>query len=368
MTTDATLTVRSPAELIAAVPYLLGFHPHDSLTVVAVRDRQVVFVGRHDLLDPDTPEDAAEVEARHVATIVARQEADGATVVGHGTAERVTPAALRLGAALDRLGIPVLDVLRVTDGRYWSYLCEEPSCCPPEGLPVDAASSVVAAFATYAGQVALPDRETLAAQVDPVTGPERDALRAATEAARERLTALLCDAVPAPLDRADGDPAGELEAMAFGRALRRAGRAAVRSAFRRHRDGGRLSDTEVAWLGVLLGHLPVRDFAWERVSDDEWQVDLWADVVRRVEPEHLPAPACLLAFAAWRCGQGALAVVAVERARSQAPDYSMAALLDEVLRYALPPSTVDGWPARDRPAPSPRPTRATAAGRRRRDR
>ena len=37
-------------------------------------------------------------------------------------------------------------------------------------------------------------------------------------------------------------------------------------------------------------------------------------MLRRVEPAYVPAPACLLAFAAWRAGQGALARVAVDRA------------------------------------------------------
>ncbi len=357
MTADATLTVRSPADLIAAVPYLLGFHPQDSLTVVAVRDHRVVFAARHDLPDPGTPEDAAEAEARHVAVVVARQDVQGATVIGHGTADRVTPAVLRLSAALQGLGIAVLDVLRVTDGRFWSYLCDDPSCCPPEGLPCDSASTAVAAAATYAGQVALPDRETLAAQLAPVTGAAGEDMRAATRLAEQRLANLLAADSPAGVRVDDPGPAAEArppaaqseptgpDAVAFGRRVRRAGRSAVRSAFRRHRDGGRLSDAEVAWLGVLLGHLSVRDYAWERIGAEEWQVALWTDVLRRVQAVHVPPVACLLAFAAWRSGQGALAALAVDRARSQDPDYSMAALLDDVLRYALPPSTVDDWPA-----------------------
>jgi hypothetical protein len=364
MTADATLTVRSPADLIAAVPYLLGFHPQDSLTVVAVRDRRVVFAARHDLPDPGTPTDAVEAEARHVAVVVARQDVQGATVIGHGTADRVTPAVLRLGAALQGLGITVLDVLRVTDGRFWSYLCDDLSCCPPEGLPCNSASTAVAAAATYAGQVALPDRETLAALLAPVTGAAREGMRAATDAAEQRLANLLAADPPVGLPVADpARPAAEAgahpaadagsDAVAFGRRVRRAGRSAVRSAFRRHRDGDRLSDAEVAWLGVLLGHLPVRDYAWERIGTQEWQVALWTDVLRRVQPVHVPPVACLLAFAAWRSGQGALAAVAVDRARSQDPGYSMAALLDDVLRYALPPSTVDDWPAGPRPPGEP---------------
>jgi hypothetical protein len=328
MTADTTLSVRSPADLIAAVPYLLGFHPTDSLTVVAMQGSRVVFAARHDLPEPGTPEVKARAEALHLAAVVARQAVDGATVIGHGAADRVTPAVLRLGDALDDLRVPILDALRVTDGRYWSYMCDEPGCCPPEGVPCDPATSAIAAAATYAGQVAFPDRESLAAQLGSVDGPVRVAMAAATERAEQRRTELITG----------------VDEVAASRAVRRAGRAAVRDACRRRREGSRLGDDDVAWLGVLLTHLPVRDYAWERTDGADWQVSLWTDVLRRVPPGYVPAPACLLAFAAWRAGQGALASVAVARALEADPAYSMAVLLDEVLRYALPPSAVDDWP------------------------
>ncbi len=346
----ATLSVRSPADLIAAIPYLLGFHPAGSLVIVGMRDARIVFAARYDLPAPDEPPERAAGGARHVAAVVSRQGVDAATLVGYGPAAHVTPHLPRLAGVLRAAGVTVLDELRVTDGRYWSYTCQDPSCCPPEGTACHPAASVVAAAATFAGQVALPDRATLVAQLAPVDGADRAAMRRAMRRADEHLVALL--RMVAPSDVVDG------------RVLRRAGAAAVRAAMRRHRDGGRLTDDETAWLGVLLRHLLVRDFAWERIGDDDWHVRLWTDVVRRVEPEYLPAPASLLAFAAWRAGQGALAAVALGRAREQDPDYPMAVLLDEVLRHGLPPSRLDGWPGTDRPGRRPR----RGSGRRRRRR
>ncbi|MFD0787811.1 DUF4192 family protein, partial [Micromonospora azadirachtae] len=61
------LAVRSPADLLAAVPYLLGFHPADSVVVVAMRGRRVVFAARADL--PDPAEDPVG-PARHLANVV----------------------------------------------------------------------------------------------------------------------------------------------------------------------------------------------------------------------------------------------------------------------------------------------------------
>ncbi|MEU6072645.1 DUF4192 domain-containing protein [Micromonospora sp. NPDC047074] len=325
------LAVRSPADLIAAVPYLLGFHPTHSVVVVAMRGRQITFAARADLPDLTDPRDPA----GHLAGVVARQDAEIATVLGYGPAHLVTPAVDAVRAALGTAGLAVLDALRVTDGRYWSYLCVEPECCPPDGKPYDVAASEVSAAAVFAGQVALPDRAALVAQVAPVTGPARSAVREATARAERRLAALL-DQVPA------ADPGGE-------RPICSAGAAALRAARRRHRRAQVLTDDEVAWLSVLLTREPVRDHAWARTDGRDADIALWTDVLRRAEPELIAAPAALLAFAAWRAGQGALAAVALERALAEHPGHSLALLLDDLLRRGVPPGELDGWPAVGRP-------------------
>jgi hypothetical protein len=333
MTSASSLKISSPAELLAAVPYLLGFHPSDSVTVVAFRGGRVHFAGRHDLPPPDGDSDDARAAAAHLAAVVAREAADGAVVIGYGAPAGVTPAVLRTAEALRRVDVPTFDVLRVTGGRFWSYLCDGDDGCPDEGWPCPPEHSAIAAAATYAGHVALPDRNALVAQVAPVGGAERAALAVATARARERLSGLV--------DPGRGE-AGQV------RLLHRAGRAAVRDAERRYRSGGRLSDDEVAWLGLLLADVPVRDYAWERIGLDPWQLTLWTDVVRRVEPAYVPAPAALLSFAAWRAGAGALAWAAVERSLAQDPAYGMARTLREILTYAVSPAMVDGWPDVDR--------------------
>lgn len=369
-TEPARLSVRSPADMVAAVPYLLGFHPADSVVVVAIRGRRVVFVARGDLPAPGADPGPA---ARHLAQVVARQDADAATVVGYGPAARVTSVVDAIGDALTAIGVVVLDALRVTEGRWFSYLCAEPSCCPAEGRPYDPAASQVSAAAVFAGQVALPDRAALAAQVSPLDGPVRLAMRRATGRARLRLAALTgrsstLSGSPMGGATADGsEPGGLSPVPADGpgsagqspvadggpgsggepRAVRTAGTAAVRAAFRRQRRGERLDDDEMAWLTVLLAHVPVRDHAWSRTDGRDEDISLWTDVLRRAEPDLIAAPGCLLAFAAWRSGHGALAAVALERVLSAHPGYSLAVLLDEALRRGLAPSALDGWPGPD---------------------
>ncbi|MEV4627632.1 DUF4192 domain-containing protein [Micromonospora sp. NPDC049523] len=327
------LTVRSTADLISAVPYLLGFHPADSLVLLAMRDTRIVFVARGDLPDPGSPE--LRQAAEYLAAVIRRQGAHAVTIIGYGPAQRVTPAVDEMETAVQRVGLMIFDALRVTDGRYWSYRCDEPRCCPPEGTPFDPATSAVAAAAIFAGHVALPDRAALTGQVAPVEGAARELMSRATVRARERLLALLA-AAP------DTDPTG----MA---AIRTAGTSAVRLTEDRYRAGGTLSDDELAWLTVLLTHLDVRDHAWERIGAQDWEVALWGDVLRRAEPGLAAAPGGLLAFAAWRVGNGALASAAVERALADDPGYSMAQLMGDVLDGGLPPSALDeSWasPAR----------------------
>ncbi|HYN98030.1 MAG TPA: DUF4192 domain-containing protein, partial [Pilimelia sp.] len=166
----ARLTVRDPADLLAAVPYVLGFHPRDSLVVVAVRERRVTFAVRADLPAPAAAPVELAAAARGIATTVAGQGATGATVIGYGEPERLAPVVAPVRTELERRGVPVLEALRATAGRFWSYLCEDPACCPAGGTAYDLAASPVTAAATYAGQVALPDRAALAALVAPVGG------------------------------------------------------------------------------------------------------------------------------------------------------------------------------------------------------
>jgi hypothetical protein len=264
----------------------------------------------------------AREQAARKAEIVVRQDADRAIVIGYGEPARVTPAVLRATEALRRRDFPVIDELRVTGGRYWSYGCKDLDCCPAEGTPCRPEETAVAARATYEGEVALPDRDTFVAQLAPVQGDDRVAVAAATERAEARLTGLH-----------SGDDTS--------RAVRRAGRTAVRDAERRYRSGHRLTDDEVAWLGVLLVDMQVRDYAWERSGLAGWWLRLWTDVLRRVQPRYVPAPGGLLAFTAWRQGQGALAAAAVDRALDADPGYSMALLIGQVLDEGVPPALLD---------------------------
>jgi hypothetical protein len=203
--TGSRIRLRSCADLLAGVPYLLGFHPTDSIVAVALRRGVIAFAARGDLPGPALP--AGAVAARFVALLV-RERADAVLLIGYGAAARVTAAVDALRDALGGTRLQVVDALRVEDGRYWSYVCADPSCCPPSGTPFDATTAPAAAAAVFAGQVALADRAAVVRQIAPVTGPARMAMEAATRRAEQRLRLLLDSPAPAAPEPGGGEPGG----------------------------------------------------------------------------------------------------------------------------------------------------------------
>jgi hypothetical protein len=313
MTPDTTIAVRKPADLVDATPYVIGFHPTESLVVLGISGNRVFFGARYDLPPPDG-DDIVQLGA-----VIAAQRARCVAVLAYGPPATVDPVIRRALEVLDAFRVRVLEAIRVHDGLWWSYFCSDSGCCPAEGTPFDTATSVIAAEATYRGQVALPSRQALVTQIAPVDGEARASMAAATERARSTIDSLLTD-----------DQHGS-------RAVRRAGRLAVREAEKRYRSGRALLDDEIAWLGVLLLNPDVHEYTLGRLGDEEWRLALWTDVLRRVEPAYVPAAGCVLSYLAWRAGQGALARVAVDRALHADPQHPMAGLLDEVLGLGIGP-------------------------------
>src|SRR5690349_21751200 len=216
-------SLRSLDDLLAVVPYLLGFHPTECALLLGTRDSRIAFQLRADL--PQAAE-AGRFAARN-ADVVVRQRATAAVLLGYGPGPTVTPVVDALRAALASRGVEVLDALRVDRGRYWSYLCTEPRCCPAEGRRFDPASHPLAVEAVVAGRVALPSRRAPAERLAPIEGPARAAMTAATNRAGERLVRLLSSTSVDP-----------------GSGARAAGTDAVDRALARHRAGDRLTDDE----------------------------------------------------------------------------------------------------------------------------
>jgi Domain of unknown function (DUF4192) len=321
------LRAGTPDAVLAVVPHLLGFYPSHSLVVLGLgEENRVMVTFRYDLPEPDDYELAADI-ADHAEYVLDRERISAAVLVGYGADDLVVPVITTTGTRLVEAGIRLHEVLRADAGRYWSMLCNDVACCPAEGRPYDPGSHPAAATMAEAGLTAHPDREALARTLQRPAGTS-DLILRATSLAQLRLAELV------RMGEADGDRDPQLRVV-------RVGRKAVQQAIRRYRSGGSITRADqLAWLAVLLADLRVRDDAWARMdpAHHDQHCLLWTDVIRGAAHDYLPAPASLLAFTAWQAGNGALAAMAVERALTADPGYSMAQLLAGAIEAALPPS------------------------------
>jgi hypothetical protein len=311
-----TVRVSSTAGMVATVPNLIGFTPENSLVVIGLTAGrgQIELAIRYDL--PGVPADIA----AHAIVTLSNRFLAYATVIGYGPDPLVTPAANAVREALSPTGIGLHDVLRVHEGRYWSYVCQDPGCCPPEGVPFDAAAHPAARALDAKGMSALPSRAALAETIAPVTGPQADEMALATRRAEQRAR------------RTPRSGRG---------VLAREGLPAVTAAIEAYRGGNQISPGDHAWLALVVTRcLPVRDDAWARMVPAHRQAHrrMWTDLVRHAQPGYAAAPASLLAFTAWQCGEGALANLALDRAVADTPGYSMATLLLRAIEAGMPPS------------------------------
>jgi hypothetical protein len=175
----------------------------------------------------------------------------------------------------------------------------------------------------------LPGRAAVAARVAPLGGIATESMRQATRRAERHVTQLLAKA----------RKSGRLGAVRH--LIASEGLATVGAMITTYRAGGRYTaDYQLARMTVALRDLRVRDDAWARMDPAHRDAHrrLWIDVTRRAQPGYVAAPAALLAFVAWQCGDGALANVALDRALADDPRYSMALLLRQVITAGAPPS------------------------------
>jgi hypothetical protein len=314
------LRVDSPASLLAAIPYLLGFTPDNSLVVLGIAPPGVAQTAlRVDLPDPPDQSETSRITGI-VCGVLSRHKLTTAIVVGYGPGRLVTPVADAMRRDLPTAGLHLQEVLRVQESRYWSYLCQDPSCCPTEGVAFNTDGHPAAQALAAAGLQPLPSRAALTATIDPVTGTEAGIMKAATRNAESMAAKLIARSGP------DG--------------LNLPGLLAVQKAIAAYRDGTQIQPNDRAWLALALTRLPIRDDAWTRMdpAHSAAHLRLWTDVTRAAQPGYVAAPASLLAIAAWQNGNGALANIALDRALADDPRYSMALLIRDAIDAAAPPS------------------------------
>ena len=103
-----------------------------------------------------------------------------------------------------------------------------------------------------------------------------------------------------------------------------------------------LSDDDMVLLSVWVSTMEVRDAMVSLMTRDNApdMLRLFTTLAQNVVPPCEPAVLTLAAFAAWLTGDGAQALIALERALEVEPDYSAANTLLGVLEHGISP---DRW-------------------------
>ncbi|NHA66806.1 DUF4192 domain-containing protein [Phycicoccus flavus] len=379
MTTPISL--RGSGDLVATLPYQLGYHPRRSAVAVGLHGGTVGLVARVDLPPPHAVPAAVEAFLGPFR----REGPDGVLLVGYEDDEGEALPFLRAVADAVRAGgARVMDVATVRGGRWYAPFCEGAGCCPPDGVPVppphaipavaelvalgsapladrDAVDRAVAPDPALprppAGRGRRPSRRTvvgawaaLLGSVPPGAGPTstvRDAAwvaRVATAAAglldvplRDGLVAWLVpgvlspdavDATVRPLLEAlprwggmgvdDGDPDAEGVDDADGAGGARGASADGDDAGREAQRVTRSDERRL--LLALLGQ------ACRAVPDDR--------------PDAAAALCTVTAHVAWSVGEGALARAGLDRALRLAPGYRLAVLLEQLVAQGIRPTGV----------------------------
>ncbi|WP_051580129.1 DUF4192 domain-containing protein [Pseudonocardia acaciae] len=323
---QVNLRLRDPADLLIAVPYLLGFHPSDSLVLVGTRADEGVRIELTLRVDLPPPHAVAAV-ARGVAGGLAARRCDEALVVVVGGGDGEGPPRRDL---VDAVTEACAEAGVVVQARAWAaelvagarWRCYEKCRCA--GSLPDPASSPLAPAMVAAGQVTYRDRAELERMVAP-----------ADESVLARRSALLDRRVD--------------EASRSGDPVTPSGLAALDLLARWVEDAqsGRLEmdDEDVVDLCLALAEPLVRDAAFGLALGPQALAaeGLWSVLVTEAPDPEAAEPAVLLACCALLRADGALTSVALQRAQQAWPGHRLSAMLQSALEAGLGPDELRDW-------------------------
>ncbi len=288
-------------DLIGLVPYLIGFHPEESLVVIVIEDGRVAVTARVDL----TAVSGRGSPDALVGRLFDRYPAAGAWFIAYTGDDELAWDVLCACAALGGQ-VRVQRLLQVGPDAWRS---DEPD--GPSG-PIGREVPSVAAEAAVLGLPVRPSRGALAAGIS-------------------------------------GPPEGEVEDLAARFrvaeiALDRLGARGRRHLLRRLlASSGTLDREDSVRLALLVQHGEAQVRVLRQLSGGsaEQHLALWTRIVRHTLPAHRPAVLGLLGMSAWQNGDGALAMVCLEQLDRLDPLEPLAAMLDWLNEEVVPPHA---WP------------------------
>lgn len=298
---------RRPEQLLPAIPYLLGYHPTDSLVCLFFDSDAGMRLSSR--VDWDTTrlsvDDVAETlaqRAHNCDSVSVLLAAVDPRVADWGAITRLCVAFLDRGLTIDWAGECV--------GDHWRGL-ECTDQCDPHVL--DTCCATVTELIAD-GMAPASNREALVAEL----APSADALR---------------DLSPTPMPATDGD-------------LERWRDVAIERSMAILATQPPLSDADVAGLVAAMRDIRVRDVVLWRLTvgdrvggiGDRRTWAIVSECVRRAPQEAVAPVAAVAALVAWQMGEGTRAMAALHRAWSSDPGHSLAALVHRCVDTAAPPS------------------------------
>ena len=304
----AVLRITEPGEVAQVVPHLLGFKPEESLVILVLEQGRIQVTARIDI-DAAQPPDQAE---HLIDRIWSRFPDADALAIAYTNQPRTGWDLLR--RCQTHLGPHTDTSLMLISGQTWHT---------PDGQTgtVDRYGPL-AAEATLQGLPVLPSRTELDARFASatITGD----LLAQVEPALASLPAH--DDTPALISLAADLINQHLPTPNLGRTT------------------SRIDTPAALQLAVVTQNPAVRDLALLSMTgtNAEQHLRLWRDVVNQTPNVIAEAPLFLAGMAAWLTGDGASAVVALERSQAAArSDRQVSGLLDALIDQVVPPSA---WP------------------------
>ncbi len=303
-------------DLLASLPYLLGYQPNESLVMLALdQDSSTLVVV--DRVDLPSPNDYWSTAARLASSVTARRPLRiFLVVIAVPSSEPGVPHRALIEACVDELeraGLPVIEA-------WWTPLCTAAapwrSYNDPDtsGIVPEPAKTSLAAQSVLAGRVTYASRDDMAALLAPA--PDRVLARRT-----ELLASLTAAHRPHAADRYrrfyDVDD----------------------SVHRAHAGDFPITDNEVAQLTLALRDHMVRDACLLYIEGEFWASaeKLWRYLVRAVPGPDRAEPAVLLALWAYLRGDDVLAQIALQRAHESTSSHRLTAVVAETLAYGVPP-------------------------------
>jgi len=315
MTTHTATELNSAHDLLAAVPFMVGYHPTNSLVAMAIVNGKISMAMRVDFPAPDIMEATCHTIAMHLV----REKASEAIVVGYLPEPCIDSNPLStICDVLEQHDVLVKESLKVSGDRFVSTLCHNPTCCPLEGNPLPPLSESRVTVEQIAAGNPMPflDLDHLKNSIASVE-PDKELLD------------LIENQVPI-----DYEYSGFVMQQ-------RLGAEAVNELVAEFTSAGISTNKPLIALVISrLMDLQVRDYAMGMVNPENaltlW--DMWRWLLTIAPDGYVSPVASIFAVMSYERGDGALAQRALDRALADNSTYPMAKLLRRTFAAGWPPS------------------------------